>query len=199
MKTVDDFLAEVASSRLDTQIEERKAFRAPPGFELPCALEVALRHRWQIAPVLARSELAVNSASGGVPSSDCEQIEYWLARYPEANWSLVTGPASGVTALEIETGWRVLGSPILQRTKATGRALCVSRPAADASCSSRQMRAFNPSPSTPACDCTPARGFSFHLLASRTATNWRMRTRMRLCSLLPTGYVSVNSSKPTKE
>jgi hypothetical protein len=36
MKTVDDLLAEVASSRLDTQIEERKAFRAPPGFELPC-------------------------------------------------------------------------------------------------------------------------------------------------------------------
>jgi hypothetical protein len=103
MKTVDDFLAEVASSRLETQIEERKAFRAPPGFELPSALQVALRHRWQIAPVLARSELAVNSASGGVPSSDREQIECWLARYPEANWSLVTGPASGVTALEIET------------------------------------------------------------------------------------------------
>jgi len=103
MKTVDDFLAEVASSRLETQIEERKAFRAPPGFELPSALQVALRHRWQIAPVLARSELAVNSASGGVPSSHREQIEYWLARYPEANWSLVTGPASGVTALEIET------------------------------------------------------------------------------------------------
>ncbi len=103
MKTVHDFLAEVASSRLETQIEERKAFRAPPGFELPSALEVALRHRWQIAPVLARSELAVNSASGGVPSSDREQIEYWLARYPEANWSLVTGPSSGVTALEIET------------------------------------------------------------------------------------------------
>ena len=103
MKTVHDFLAEVASSRLESQIEERKAFRAPPGFKLPSALEVALRHRWQIAPVLARSELAVNSASGGVPSSDREQIEYWLARYPEANWSLVTGPASGVTALEIET------------------------------------------------------------------------------------------------
>jgi hypothetical protein len=103
MKTVDDFLAEVAFSRLETQIEERKAFRAPPGFELPSALQVALRHRWQIAPVLARSELAANSASGGLPSSDGEQIEYWVTRYPEANWSLVTGPASGVTALEIET------------------------------------------------------------------------------------------------
>jgi hypothetical protein len=79
MKTVNDFLAEVASSRLATQIEERKSFRAPPGFELPSALEVALRNRWLIAPVLARSEVAVNSASVGVPSSDREQIEYWLA------------------------------------------------------------------------------------------------------------------------
>ncbi len=63
MKTVNDFLAEVASLRLQTQLDERKAFRAPPQFELPAALEVALRNRWQIAPVLARSELAVNSAS----------------------------------------------------------------------------------------------------------------------------------------
>jgi hypothetical protein len=101
MKTVDAFLMEVAHSRLKTQFEERKAFRAPPGFELPSALEVALRHRWLVTPVVAGSELAVNSASVGVPSSDREQIEYWLVRYPEANWSLATGP-SGVAALEIE-------------------------------------------------------------------------------------------------
>jgi hypothetical protein len=103
MKTAIDFLAEVASLRLQTQLDERKPFRAPLDFELPAPLEVALRHRWKIVPVLARSPLAVNSASCGVPSSDREQVEFWLARYPEANWSLATGP-SGVIGLEIETG-----------------------------------------------------------------------------------------------
>jgi hypothetical protein len=103
MKTVDDFLAEVASLRLKNQIKERKAFRAPTDFALPAALEVALRHRLRIVPLLARSQFSVNSASVGVPSSDREQIKSWSCRYPEANWLLATGPAS-VTALEIETG-----------------------------------------------------------------------------------------------
>jgi hypothetical protein len=95
MKTVETFLAEVAALRLNIQIEERKAFRAPPSFEFPPALEVALQHRWLIAPVLARSELAVNSASGFVPSSDRQQIAFWLARYPNLTGRLLLNPPPG--------------------------------------------------------------------------------------------------------
>jgi hypothetical protein len=101
MKDVATFLTEVAESRLCAQIAARAGFVVPPDLCLPRALELPIKHRWLISPVLARSEYAVHSARIGVPTSEREQIEYWFVRYgAEANWLLETG--AGVIALEIE-------------------------------------------------------------------------------------------------
>ena len=99
---VSTFLAGLTESRRAHQIAERKGFIPGSGIVLPVALEVAIRHRLLLTPVLARSRLATTSASIGIPSCEREQIEYWFARYGEnANWHLHLGQ-SGVVALEID-------------------------------------------------------------------------------------------------
>jgi len=103
MKDLSSFLAEVAESRRAAQAAERSGFVLHPGLVLPEALEVTLRHRFLLSPVLARSRLAARSASAGVASCHREQIEFWFARYGEdANWLLETGEESGVVSLEID-------------------------------------------------------------------------------------------------
>ena len=99
---VSTFLAGLTESRRAHQVAERKGFIPASGLVLPVALEVALRHRLLLTPVLARSRLATTSASIGVPSCERAQIEYWFARYGEsANWHLHLGQ-SGVVALAID-------------------------------------------------------------------------------------------------
>ena len=96
------FLAGLTESRRADQVAERKGFIPASGLVLPVALEVALRHRLLLTPVLARSRLATTSASVGIPSCEREQIEYWFARYGEnANWHLHL-EQSGVVALAID-------------------------------------------------------------------------------------------------
>lgn len=74
----------------------------PQALVLPEAFEVALKHRFPLSPVLARSRLAAGSAGVGVPSCERAQIEYWFARYgDDSNWLLETGEESGVVSLEI--------------------------------------------------------------------------------------------------
>lgn len=102
MQDVDTFLAELAESRRAVQVAERKGFLPASGLVLPVALDVAIRKRLLLTPVLARSRLARASASIGVPSSEREQIEYWFARYGEiANWHLHLRE-SGIVALEVD-------------------------------------------------------------------------------------------------
>jgi hypothetical protein len=96
------FLAGLTESRRADQVAQRKGFIPASGLVLPVALEVALRHRLLLTPVLARSRLATTSASIGVPSCERAQIEYWFARYGEsANWHLHLGQ-SGVVAFEVD-------------------------------------------------------------------------------------------------
>ncbi len=99
---VSTFLTNLAESRRAAQLAERKGFVPATGIELPVALEVAIRQRLMLTPVLARSRLATTSASIGVPSCEREQIEYWFARYGgNANWHLHLGQ-SGLVALAID-------------------------------------------------------------------------------------------------
>ena len=99
---VSTFLAGLTESRRANQVAECKGFVPAFGLVLPVALEVALRHRLLLTPVLARSRLATNSASIDVPSCERAQIEYWFTRYGEnANWHLHLGQ-SGVVAVEID-------------------------------------------------------------------------------------------------
>jgi len=102
MKDVATFLAEVSESRRRDQTAARAGFVASPDLCLPRALDVALDHRWLISPVRGCSEYALRSARVGVPCRDREQIEYWFAYYPDANWMLQTGEESGVLALEVD-------------------------------------------------------------------------------------------------
>jgi hypothetical protein len=102
MKDVATFLAEVSESRRREQAVARAGFLAPPDLCLPRALEVALDHRWLISPVRGCSDYALHSARVGVPCRDREQVKYWFAHYPEANWMLATGEDSGVLALEVD-------------------------------------------------------------------------------------------------
>ena len=96
------FLAGLAESRRAAQLTERKGFVPASGLVLPVALEVAIRQRLMLTPVLARSHLATTSASIGVPSCEREQIEFWYAQHgDDANWLLETGE-SGIIALEID-------------------------------------------------------------------------------------------------
>jgi|CZKL01.1.fsa_nt_gi hypothetical protein len=102
MKTVEIFLADVAESRRRAQNAERASFAGPPDLAIPPALAVALRHRFLVSPVLARSANALRSAYVGIPSAEREQIEYWIAAYGnEINWALQTGEHS-VVALDVE-------------------------------------------------------------------------------------------------
>lgn len=99
---VSTFLAGLTESRRAHQVAQRQGFVPASGLALPVALEVAIRHRLLLTPVLARSRLATTSASIGVPSCERAQIEYWFARYGEdANWHLHLGQ-SGVVSLEID-------------------------------------------------------------------------------------------------
>jgi hypothetical protein len=99
---VSTFLACLTESRRAHQVAERKGFIPASGLVLPVALEVALRHRLLLTPVLARSRLATTSASIGVPSCERAQIEYWFSRFGEdANWQLHLGQ-SGIVALAID-------------------------------------------------------------------------------------------------
>jgi hypothetical protein len=99
---VSTFLAGLTESRRAHQVAQRNGFLPASGLVLPGALEVALRHRFLLTPVLARSRLATTSATIGIPSCEREQIGYWFARYGEnANWHLHLGQ-SGVVALAID-------------------------------------------------------------------------------------------------
>ena len=102
MQDVDTFLAGLAQSRRLAQAATRAGFVAPPNLSLPHALEIAIKHRWLIQPVEALSESPPSSARIGVPSREKEQIEYWIANHPDANWLLELGEPSGVVALRIE-------------------------------------------------------------------------------------------------
>lgn len=105
MKDVSTLLVEVAESRRAAQAAKRSGFIPPSGLVLPEALEVTLRHRFLLSPILARSRLAASSAGVGVSSCERAQIEYWFARYgDDANWLLKTGEESGVVSLEIDLG-----------------------------------------------------------------------------------------------
>lgn len=102
MKDINAFFLTLGENRRSAQAAACAGFIAPPDLQPPPALEAAIRHNLPIAPLLARSAYAPRSARVGLPSSAREQIEYWLAAYPKANWTLQTGAASGVAALEIE-------------------------------------------------------------------------------------------------
>ena len=103
MKDVSTFLAEVTESRRTAQAAERSGFVPPRGLVLPEALEVALRHRFLLSPVLACSRLASTSSRVGVPSNDRAQIEYWYSRHgSDANWLMETGASSGIVVLELD-------------------------------------------------------------------------------------------------
>jgi len=111
MKDVSTFLAELTESRRTAQAAERVGFLPPSGLVLPQALEVALRHRFLLSPVLARSRLASNSSRVGVPSNDRAQIEYWYSRHgSDANWLMETGASTGIFVLELDPNlsWHAL-------------------------------------------------------------------------------------------
>lgn len=101
MKDVSAFLEEVAESRRSAQIAARASFVIPPDFILHPALEVALKHGFQLRPVLARSPYIACSSATEAPSCDRDQIEYWWALHRErANWFLEMGEE--VVSLEID-------------------------------------------------------------------------------------------------
>lgn len=103
MKDVSIFLAELAEFRRIAQSTERSGFIPPLDLILPEALEVALRYRFLLSPVLARSRLASYSSRVGIPSNDRAQIEYWYSQHgSDANWLMETGASSGIVVLEIE-------------------------------------------------------------------------------------------------
>jgi|CZKL01.1.fsa_nt_gi hypothetical protein len=102
MRNIDTFLGEIAASRQRAQIAERAALVATPDLSISPALEVALRHRFLISPVLAQSPSPHHSAYVGEPSCDRKQIEYWVATLGNVNRSLQIGEKSRVVALEIE-------------------------------------------------------------------------------------------------
>jgi hypothetical protein len=103
MKDVSTFLAEITHSRRTAQAAERSGFVSPPGLVLPEALEVALRYRFLLSPVLAHSRLASHSARVGVPSNDRAQLEYWYSQHgSDANWLMETGAPSRVVVLEVD-------------------------------------------------------------------------------------------------
>ncbi len=101
MKDIGHFLARIDEIRRREQITTRAGFVAPPGLQLPPALEVAIKHGFPISPIPALSDYAPISARVGVASSEREQIEYWFARYgSDAQWLVETGES--VVSLEIE-------------------------------------------------------------------------------------------------
>lgn len=98
---IDDFLRSVAENRRQQQARERTGYAKPPDLLIPPALQVAIKHRFRIRPVLARSPLANNSAYVGMPACDQEQIEFWVATYgPDTNYALDLGESSAA-ALEV--------------------------------------------------------------------------------------------------
>lgn len=100
---VSTFLARIAADRQREQDAARTGIVLPLDLKLPESLEIALRHRFLIRSVLARSAHALNSAGIGVPSCDRRQLEFWYAQFGnDANWLLQLGDASGVVAVKIE-------------------------------------------------------------------------------------------------
>lgn len=102
MNNVDMFLSQVENSRRLMQAEACRGFVMPHELQLPSALDIALEHRWLIAPVDGRSNYALHSGRTFVPSREREEIEYWYAHNLDANWIVQTGARSGVMALEID-------------------------------------------------------------------------------------------------
>jgi hypothetical protein len=106
MKDVKTFLAELDEKRR-SQTNGPAAY-VPPPFLDP-ALEIALRHRWLIAPINGHSKLSFYLNRVGSPSRNRGEIELWFDSYINLNWALEL-KASGVIALQIEFGlaWQSL-------------------------------------------------------------------------------------------
>lgn len=75
---VPTFLAKIAAERQRQQDAACASSVPPPDLELPESLEVALRHRFLIRPVLARSMLALNSAGIGVPPAIVGNLSFGM-------------------------------------------------------------------------------------------------------------------------
>lgn len=102
MNNIDTFLSRFEKSRRFVRTEACRGFVMPHELQLPAAFEIALDHRWLIAPVNGRSNYALHSARTIVPTSEREQIEYLYAQNLGANWMIETGAGSGGMALEID-------------------------------------------------------------------------------------------------
>lgn len=100
MKDVKTWLAERAAERGRAQVEACAGSAARP-FPDP-ALEVALNHRWRIAPIHGHSALSFYWDRVGSPSRTRADIELLVDTYINLNWALETGEESGVVALEID-------------------------------------------------------------------------------------------------
>ena len=100
---VDLFLSQLEESRQREQAAAHAGFVMPPGLQLPAALEIAIEHRWLIAPVRGCSSYALSNARVGWPTSCRDQINFWYATHLDVNWMVQTGAKSGLMALEIDT------------------------------------------------------------------------------------------------
>jgi hypothetical protein len=195
MEDVATFVAEVAESWRREQITALAGFVTPPDLCLSRALEIALEHRWLIAPVRGCSAWVLNSSDVDLLSRERVQIEDWLVEYGrDTNWMLRTGKESGVVAIEVYPILARYSVSILPATTPPGCARCDSRFMENGRFCLRTQRACGRSMAvTPAFACTPAMQSSCrrraHLTASRSSTPIRT-PHCFVCLLAPASHAS---------
>jgi len=100
----DVFLQQLAAGRRLEQARSLTARGLPRGFRLDQDLALAIRNRWFLRPVLARSPFAPPAAYAGEPDNNPAVIASWDATYgANANWAFIPGPESCVFGLEIDS------------------------------------------------------------------------------------------------
>ena len=62
-------------------------------------ITLALQRGWQVFPLVHTSRFAIEQPLLKHATSSVEQIEEWLAQYPECDWAVATGEMSGVFAV----------------------------------------------------------------------------------------------------
>jgi hypothetical protein len=72
--------------------------------DLPIEVRQAASHRWRLFPIPALSRFAtVTDELQSAATCDLVVLEQLASEYPDSNWALATGQASGVFVLEVDS------------------------------------------------------------------------------------------------
>jgi len=69
---------------------------------LPPEIRSATARSWCLLPVCARDKVPLVKKWQSVATNDLARLESWAAQFPDCNWGVATGAASGLIVIDID-------------------------------------------------------------------------------------------------